>query len=118
MRSMRRCVRPQAHGPSKIFDRSRVRYLQQRRRLALERGENQLSLFAVFARLQGVGIDHLDNVRVFPNVHAALVHALESHAGPVHLAEAVGIVCIDLEQPLDLFPRVLRIRLGAEEGLF
>jgi len=55
---------------------------EQRRCLAFKRGENQLSFFAVFAWLQGFGIHHFNNIRVFPNVHAALHTHSKATPGP------------------------------------
>jgi hypothetical protein len=110
MRESRLCVLPHWQGPGIIFARSRVRY----RRSGVP---DHLAVFAVRNRLQRVGVDNLDYVGILPDVHSLLIDAFEGDAGAVHFAEAIGVVGVYLPEVLYLEPDILRVRLGAYEGL-
>ena len=83
----------------------------------MEDGEHQLPLLAVGNRFQGVGIDNLHDVGVFPYVHAILADALKGQAGTVHLGKAVGVIGVYAVEIFDFKADVFGVWFRADVGL-
>ena len=91
---------------------------QERECLLVDRGENQLSLFAVGEDFTGLGIDDLRDEVVFIDVHAVLAGTLKSHAGTGDLGESVDVISLDPELVLDVMAHFLGPGFCAENTGF
>ena len=88
---------------------------QQRRAAPGEVCEHQFALLPVLHGFLGFPVDHLQDIRILPDMQALLPGTLERDPGAVHLRQAVGVIRLDSVYLLDSPSRGLGVRLRADE---
>ena len=80
--------------------------------LATNGGENKFSNLSIGYRLQGLRINNLDNIIVFPEMQTILFLAFEANARATHLRHAERVVSLHTKHVLDAFALLLRMRFS------